>query len=277
MQEEVREVIVIIDGSTDGTLEFLEDFCRTNDVVRYLDNNVNRGIPFSKNRGIDAAVYEYSFFGEDDLELTENFFKTLSSHMLKMNADVMCGRGIWRYDTESAEESVIRANELTGPYVNLKTIEIQSVLDVVEDREELILANPMLAKSALFREIRFDENYRGNFWREETDFQLSAREHHYKLACCPHALCYNFEITNDQGGVYALARLKRERWTITNTWLFVNKHERFIRDNFSTGNKYIYIVKFASMTTWKFVVAPLIMPRLSRAKQALIRMTRKAG
>src|ERR1035437_4710876 len=104
MQNEVREIVVIVDGSTDGTIEFLNDFCRESDVVRYLDNGVNRGLPFSRNKGIDAAKYEYIFMAEDDLELTENFLGTLSSHMASIGADVMCGRTIYRGDTETAAD-----------------------------------------------------------------------------------------------------------------------------------------------------------------------------
>ena len=270
LQDEVKEIIVIVDGSTDGTLEFLEELCRNSEIVRYLDNGVNRGIPVSKNRGIDAARFEYSFLGEDDLELTENFFKTLASHMQQMDADVICGRNIWRGDTETAEESINRTNKLKGPYVNLKTIEIETSMNILDDQEEPILANPMLAKTELFREIRFDEIYRGNSWREETDFQLSAREHGYRLACCPHAICFNFEISNDRGGVYAAVGLRREKWVIINNWLFVKKHEDFIRENFEIGNKRIYILKFSVGRIMKYVVMPPVLNILSRVKRYLL-------
>jgi glycosyltransferase involved in cell wall biosynthesis len=271
MQEEVREIVVIIDGSTDGTLEFLEDFCRSSDVVRYLDNGVNRGLPFSRNRGIDAAASEYIFLGEDDLELTENFFQTLSTHMAQVGADVICGRSIFRLDTETAIESIVRTNELKGSYVNMKTIEIQTGMNIHDDQEEPILASPMLAKAAIFREVRYDEMYRINFWREETDFQLSARERGYTLACCPHAICFNFVISNDRGGVYAATRLRREKWVVINNWLFVKKHESFIKENFNIGNKRVYIAKFAVSRVLKYVVLPPFIGTLSKVKRFVLK------
>ena len=267
MQKEVREIIVIIDGSTDGTLEFLEDLCRSNSVVRYLDNGVNRGIPFSRNRGIDVAVFEYIFMAEDDLELTENFFQTLSTHMAQVGADVICGRNIFRLDTETALESIARTDELKGSYINMKTIEIETGMDIHDDQEEPIIASPMLARAAIFREVRYDEMYRVNFWREETDFQLSARERSYRLACCPHAICFNFTITNDRGGVHAATGLRREKWVVINNWLFVKKHESFIKDNFNIGNKRVYITKFAVGRVLKYVVLPPAIGVLSKVKR----------
>ena len=274
MQKEVREIIVIVDGSIDGTLEFLEDFCKRNTVVRYLDNGVNRGIPFSRNRGIDVAEFEYIFMAEDDLELTENFFQTLFTHMTQVSADVICGRNIFRLDTESAKESIIRTNQLDGSYVNMKTIEIESGMDIRYDQEEPIIASPMLAKAAIYREVRYDEMYRVNFWREETDFQLSARERGYTLACCPHAICFNFQITNDRGGVHEATGLRREKWVVINNWLFVKKHEDFIRDNFKVGNKRVYIAKFAMGRVLKYVVLPPIAHVLSNVKRFVLKKTR---
>ena len=271
MQDEVKEIIVIVDGSTDGTLEFLEDFCRNSDVVRYLDNGVNRGIPFSRNRGIDSAKFEYIFMAEDDLELTEKFLQTLFNHMASVGADVICGRNIFRRDTETAEESIVRTDKLKGSYVNTKTIEIETGMNIGVDQEEPILAAPMLATTALFREVRYDETYRVNFWREETDFQLSAREHGYKLACCPHAISFNFEISNDLGGVHAVVGVRREKWVIINNWLFVKKHENFIRENFKIGNKRIYILKFSVRRILKYIVMPPVLNMLSRAKRYVLR------
>ena len=267
MQKEVREIVIIVDGSTDGTLEFLQEYCKTKDIVRFLDNGVNRGTPYARNRGIDVAQSEYIFMAEDDLELTENFFNTLSSHMTYLGADIICGRNIFRRDTETAVESIARTNELKGSYVNMKTIEIETGMNIGDDQLEPIIASPMLAKTEVFRNVRYDERYRVNFWREETDFQLSARERGYKLACCPHAISFNFEIQNDRGGAHAAIGLRREKWVIINNWLFLKKHEDFIRGNFRVGNKRLFIVKFAIGRILRFLVLPSVIDALSSIRR----------
>jgi GT2 family glycosyltransferase len=270
MQAEVREILIIIDGSVDGTREYLEELCKTNTVVRYFDNGVNRGIPYSRNRGIDEARCEYIFMAEDDLELTENFFQTLGAHMTRMNADVICGRNIFRYDTETQIEAITRTNRLTGSYVNMRTIEVETSMDIGNDREEPIIAAPMLARAAIFREVRYDERFRVNFWREETDFQLSARERGYRLACCPHAICFNFQSPSDRGGVHAAIGFRREKWVVINNWLFIKKHEQFIADNFDIGIKRIHIVKFAIGRFMKFLVWYPVVQRVSRFKRFVL-------
>jgi glycosyltransferase involved in cell wall biosynthesis len=254
MQEEVREIVIVIDGSVDGTREYLEELCKSNAIVRFVDNQVNRGISYSRNRGIDEATCEYIFMAEDDLELSEDFLHTLSTHMTEMNADVICGRNIFRYDTETQTESIVRTNRLKGSYVNMKTIEVETSMDIGVDHVEPIIAAPMLAKAALFREVKYDERFRVNFWREETDFQLSARERGYILACCPHAICFNFQSPTDRGGVHAAIGLRREKWVVINNWLFIKKHESFIAENFDIGNKRVHIVRFAVGRVLKFLV-----------------------
>ncbi len=270
MQSEVREIVIIIDGSVDGTRAYLEEYCKNNAVVRYLDNGVNRGIPFSRNRGIDAATCEYIFMAEDDLELTENFFQTLTSHMIRMNVDVICGRNIFRYDTETPTESINRTNQLKGSYVNMRTLEVETSMDIGDDLVEPIIASPMLARAEIFREVKYDERYRVNFWREETDFQLSARERGYRLACCPHAICFNFQSPDDRGGVHAAIGLRREKWVVINNWLFIKKHESYIEDNFQIGNKRIHIVKFALGRVLKYLVYYPAIHVLSKVKHFVL-------
>jgi glycosyltransferase involved in cell wall biosynthesis len=275
MQDEVKEIIVVVDGSTDGTLEFLEAYCTTNPTVRYLDNGVNRGIPYAKNRGIDAARCDYIFIGEDDLELTTDFLKTLSTHMAQDGADIICGRNIFRRDTETAVQSIERTDRLRGPYVNMRTIEVETSMRIIDDAEEPIVASPVLARTSVFRHVRFDERYEGNFWREETDFQLSARELGYKLFCCPHAICFNFEITDDRGGVHAVAGLRYERWTVTNNWRFILKHEQFVKENFDIGNKYVYIAKFAVRRFFRIYLYQKVLFHLSKTKRNVLAWSRR--
>jgi glycosyltransferase involved in cell wall biosynthesis len=270
-QGEIKEIIVIVDGSTDGTVEYLEQLCRESEVVRYLDNGVNRGIPYSRNRGIDAATGDYIFMAEDDLELSDGFLSTLLDHMASMSADVICGRNIFRRDNETAAESIARTDKLTGSYVNMKTIEIQTGMNIGIDREEPILAGPMLARTAVFREVRYNDIYRVNFWREETDFQLSAREHGYRLASCPHAICFNFDMTDDRGGVHAAVGLRREQWVIINNWRFINQHEAFIKSNFPIANKWSYIFKFSVGRIVKYIILPPVVNVLSTIKRRVLR------
>jgi glycosyltransferase involved in cell wall biosynthesis/O-antigen/teichoic acid export membrane protein len=62
-----REVIVVDDGSTDNSLEVIEEFARRDPIVRLLRNGENRGVIFSTNRGLEQASGDFILFaGADD-------------------------------------------------------------------------------------------------------------------------------------------------------------------------------------------------------------------
>lgn len=65
---EVREVIVVVDGCLDGTLDYIKAASAADARIRYHDNIQNKGLPYSRSKGIELACYEYVFTGEDDLE-----------------------------------------------------------------------------------------------------------------------------------------------------------------------------------------------------------------
>jgi glycosyltransferase involved in cell wall biosynthesis len=255
--DEVKEVIVVIDGCQDGSLEYIRAASAKDERIRYVDNVQNRGLPYSRNRGIDIAKFEYVFTGEDDLELTEDFFKTLFSHMREAAADIISGRNIFRLETETAAEAIRRADSDKGEPVDRRLIAVNTGMAVTEDREQPLLPAPMLGSADVFREIRFDESYEVNFWREESDFQLSAQERGYRLVFCPHAISFNFMIENDRGGSHSAIGLKRVRWIVKNNWRFVKKHRRYISKEFAIGNLYIYITRFTLKRVFMEVIGPL--------------------
>jgi GT2 family glycosyltransferase len=256
-EPDVLEVIVVVDGSTDGTVEYLTGLQKKQPKIKMLDNGVNRGIPFTKNRGIDAAVGTHIFIAEDDLEITKGFFTTLLKHLDNNKADIACGRNIFRYERETAAQAIARTDAFTDDSYNAKTIEINTSVKLAHDTVQPIIAAPMLGKAEIFRQVHFDERYKVNFWREETDFQFSAQEAGYKLMSCPHAICYNYVIENDRSGVHAAIGLKRARWIIINNWRFINKHRKFIAQHFDIGNRYAYIITFGGTKVFYEVLLPM--------------------
>ena len=262
-QPDVDEIIVIVDGSTDGTINFLRELAVANEKVRCIDNGINRGIPYSKNAGVDVALSEDIFIAEDDVELTDSFLRTLLEHRLGSGADVICGRTIWRHEHESSEAAIARTDAITGPAVNLRTMGIEMSMRLESDTEQLLLAGPVLAKADIFRRVRYDERYKVNFWREESDFQLSVQELGYKLVSCPHAICFNYMLENDRGGVYARVGLRRLLWVSINNWRFVKRHQDFISRYFAIGNPVVFEV----LTTGRVFRDEMLYPWLVRTRR----------
>lgn len=274
--DEVAEVIVVIDGCQDGTLEYVRALAARESRVRFIDNVVNGGLPFSRNRGVELAAGEYIFTGEDDLELTEGFFGVLLSHLRDTNADIISGRNIFRAETESAADAISRTDSLAGDAVDRRAISVQTGIAARADQEQLLLPAPMLGRTAIFREIPFDEGYAVNYWREESDFQLAALARGYKLVFCPHAISFNLMIENDRGGAHSVAGLKRVKWVVKNNWRFIRKHRQVISREFDIGRPAVYIARFAVKRVYLEVLAPLLVEAKHRAMAAATGRRRSA-
>lgn len=268
-QPEVAEIVVVVDGCSDGTLDYVKETSATDSRVRYFDNVQNKGLPFSRNKGMELARYEYAFTGEDDLELSSGFFSTLFAHMRETNADIISGRNIFRRYRESKAEAVARTDRITGASIRRTMITVRVDIDTRQDSIQPLLPAPMLARTDVFRKIRFDDGYGGNAWREESDFQLTARESGLRLAYCPHAISFNLMIENDRGGVHSSGGMRRVRNIIRNNWRFVNKHSEIVAREFGITNRTMYIAAFAVWKTYREVIFPSVFPRLARAKQMI--------
>jgi GT2 family glycosyltransferase len=269
--DEVKEVIIVIDGCKDGTLDYAKAAAAADDRIKYTDNTMNRGLPYSRNRGIELAECDFVFTGEDDLELSSGFFTTLLSHMTETGADIISGRNIFRAEHESAAKAVRRTDGIRGPAVNRQMISVQTGIRTDRDQHQALLPAPMLGDTNIFRKVGFDESYLVNGWREESDFQLRALKSGYKLVFCPHAISFNMMIKDDRGGVHYSGKAKRTIWVIRNNWRFVRKHQELIAREFDIGNRYAYILKFAVMRT----VQEIIMPALIEIKQKVVAAIQK--
>ncbi|MAE69460.1 MAG: hypothetical protein CME06_03205 [Gemmatimonadetes bacterium] len=66
----VNEIVVVDNGSTDGTLEWLRD---QHANVRIVENEENRGAAEAKNQGVRASRGEYVWFLDSDTVIPESF------------------------------------------------------------------------------------------------------------------------------------------------------------------------------------------------------------
>jgi GT2 family glycosyltransferase len=262
-QPEVAEVVVVIDGCSDGTLEYVKQVVAADKRVRYIDNVVNKGLPYSRNRGIELVTCDYVFTGEDDLEVTDNFFNVLLAHLHDTGADLISGRNVFRAERESVAEAIARMDRIKGPSVNRRTITLHTAINTPDDQEQPLLPAPMLGRADVFRKVRYDDQYRGSAYREESDFQLSALAMGCKLVYCPHAMTFNVQAENDRGGVHATWGFKRATWTIRNNWRFLQKHKELIARDFDAGNPYVNIAKFA---LWLMVI-DVVLPKIVAVKR----------
>ena len=103
-QEYTYELIVVDDGSTDGTVGVAQAFAGRHGNLRILRNGHNRGKGFSVRHGIEKAVGEYILFSDADLSTPIEDIERLFTMLLEEGYDIAIG-------SRSLEESDVRVHQ----------------------------------------------------------------------------------------------------------------------------------------------------------------------
>jgi glycosyltransferase domain-containing protein len=80
------EVIVIDDGSTDNSVEIIEDFARRFPFIRVLKNGTNRGLLYSVNRALAEARCDFIVWAAADDRLMPNFVERNAQYLIEYPA-----------------------------------------------------------------------------------------------------------------------------------------------------------------------------------------------
>ena len=243
-QKLVKEIIIVDDGDGIDTELYIKSISTKENKIRYIRNRTNRGLPGSRNIGINLSTGKYVFFGEDDAELETDHLLILLKHLKKSKAHIAAGRIIYISPSETKENAIYRANNSKIFPVDEKMFLAYCSTWMENDIQLHISHALMLINKNVFKKVMYDENYKINFWREETDFQLNAARNGFKLIYCPHTNIYH-KTTNDKGGAHSSNKLTYEFWVIRNNTYFINKNQRYIKEQFNIGRT-CYLIRFIS-------------------------------
>ncbi len=90
------EIIIVDDGSTDGTAELADELARRHHAVRAVHNERNRGYGGALKRGFSEARMDYVFFTDGDGQFDVAELEKLVQKVGQ--ADIICGFRIRRSD-----------------------------------------------------------------------------------------------------------------------------------------------------------------------------------
>ncbi|PZU86353.1 MAG: glycosyl transferase family 2 [Chryseobacterium sp.] len=144
------EIIIIDDGSTDGTSRIYEDFQSRDERIKIFKQS-NSGVSKARNKGIKESIGEYICFVDSDDWVEPNYCSELYHSLVRENADI----------------SIIEASyeDENGNVVFNKSISEEKVFDgkralylLLED--DVIQSHPWgkLYKVSFFKNVNFPEN-----------------------------------------------------------------------------------------------------------------------
>lgn len=199
------ELIVVDNGSTDGTLQYLQE----QDDVILIANSENVGAPFARNQGLEIARGEYVMFFDNDIVATKDWLKILVEHS-KNNPDI----------------------GLIGPmsnYVSGAQFVPDSSFEKIEDMhafaEELTKENSgqllpahrlilfaMFATRAVVDKIGGMDPLYGKWGFEDDDYCLRALIAGFKLAVAKDVFIYHKGSSTSEAANIDYSKLLEENW-----------------------------------------------------------------
>jgi glycosyltransferase involved in cell wall biosynthesis len=190
MQKGIHEIIVVDDGSLDDTEPYVRELSARHPKVRYFKHDTRRGTPAARNTGIDhlSSNSQYVLYGEDDLVFDQNYALRLMGKTESIGCDIVGGRVLSIKTGETHRECTRRHDQYLinlrrhAHYPDLideRTLVGNWILTTTEPA--LFLHACSLFRRRVLESVRFDENYRWNYFREETDMYLSARMKGFRI------------------------------------------------------------------------------------------------
>ncbi|ELS34765.1 MULTISPECIES: glycosyltransferase family 2 protein [Pseudanabaena] len=168
------EIVVVDDGSTDGTVEFLQSHPQKFPHVRLVLQN-HEGAAIARNTGIDVARGEVIVFIDSDLVVTPIF---LSAHAKALEKSLANGDRAFTYG------QVINTANFDEP-----TSEPVKITDI--SHAFFATGNVAIAKHWLLEAGKFDTGFRQYGW-EDLELGVRLKNLGLRLIKCPEAVGYHW-------------------------------------------------------------------------------------
>lgn len=236
-QEDVSEVILVDDCSSDNTAEVVKELQTRFPTLRYFRNEVNSKQPYTQNVAISKVQSEYIYFCDDDSVLYPGSIRNLLNVMREKNADIVGGRALALFFPEQIDE----LDEFLSHYRNRIATEANQIVDLstLSTNFTYTVKEPIrvpfchascLCKTQVAREMQFDVKIEGNAYREETDFLIRATLAGYTIYYTSSANQINLPSAMCSGG----ARSKNHRHWAENA---IRNNDYFIDKNYDSMQK----------------------------------------
>lgn len=263
IQDNVIEIIIVDDCSEDNTQEIVEKMKEKYPLIKYYKMDKNSKQQAAKNKGIELVNEEskYIYFGDDDAILIENSISFLVETMEKYNADLVGARALWaktEEDINNLSKFISKNNFFTDELVNFDRDEFNFDKITKKAMEVPVTQAYFLIKKEALGVVRFSLDYKGNAYREETDFILQIHKKRKKIMYDARAVGINLPRYIATGGVHkkgVFGRVKWFYWAVKNNDLFLEKNYEYLKkENLVHKNKLALKVFFIFSESKKIII-----------------------
>lgn len=249
LQEDVGEVIIVDDASTDNTFAVVKKLQSKYQQIKYVKMPVNSKQTIAKNEGIKHAKYSYIYFGDDDSFITNNTIKILLDCLIEMKADVVGAKALYMDNASDYENIDAFISHKSKRFNSEKKInKYLDILNLYHISFDWDFDKPIkvpfcqacaLVKKESIRNIRFDRDYGGNAFREETDFFTRISAAGFKIYYNSKAMQINLpRSTVLKGNSFIKYKIRAVIYEFINTYKYFKKNREFLNSYYSSFNNY---------------------------------------
>lgn len=227
-QPRVAQIILVDDASTDNTAEVVAELQKKFPIIKYVRHQTNQKQAAAKNTGIDLVGTEWIYFGDDDSVLMPGSIDDLYETAMGYRADIVGAKAVYMNEQDLTPDACVKRYDKMLPeglqFADLHTLTANFSYSTPIPTEQVFLQASSLVRSSYAREVRFDPAYRGNAFREETDFFVRCHLAGAKIMYDSRAVQVNFPRSQASGGAHAGGRLRWYLSAMKNNWYFLKKN-----------------------------------------------------
>ncbi len=155
------EVILVNDGSSDGSIKICEKWQKLDSRVKLISQE-NAGVSAARNKGIETATGDYVSFVDNDDWLRPEMYKNLVKQATKDNADLTFCKFInvdTAYNRENINEINLTPENLKHPeFFFLKNRKGNNLSGIIGCCNRILIKKDMLKKLKFDESLKFGEN-----------------------------------------------------------------------------------------------------------------------
>lgn len=147
------EIILINDGSTDGSADICRRYCEGDSRFVLIEQN-NKGLPLARNAGLDIASGDYICFVDSDDYVDEKFIEILYRNIKAFCADIsICG--YIKFEGEGCY--MPRKTNMPRNIDKLEMIQKLATVGPGNQSEEIVICCNKMINNAIFQGLRFPD------------------------------------------------------------------------------------------------------------------------